>query len=98
MWTLENVKTDLHAFLGTIMIPIVLNVKSKFSRKMTTTTRTGTKLHNGRSRFQPVYAIEESVVIAIENFAREDNLSSVVTPTLSKEMIEQPNCLTRWLT
>ena len=50
---------------------------------------TGTKSYNGRGRLQPVFAVEESLVIAEENFAREENLSPVLIPTLSKDMGEQ---------
>ena len=49
----------------------------------------GPKSYNGRGRFQPVYAIEESAVNAAKNFAREENLTPVPIPTMSKDMNEQ---------
>ena len=49
----------------------------------------GPSSYNGRSRFQPVYAIDESLVVAAEIFAREENLPPVLIATLSKDMDEQ---------
>ena len=53
---------------------------------------TGPKSYYGRSRFQPVYAIERlrnQLDNAAEYFAREENLTPVLIPTKSKDMDEQ---------
>ena len=42
-----------------------------------------------RSRVHPVDAIGESLVTAAKNFAREENLTPVLIPTMSKDMDEQ---------
>ena len=48
-----------------------------------------TKPFNGRSRFQPVIRQRNQLVVAADNFLREQNLSSVLQSTLSKDMAEQ---------
>ena len=43
----------------------------------------------GEADFNQIFLLRNQVVIAAENFAREENLSQVVIPTMSKDMGEQ---------
>ena len=50
---------------------------------------TGPKSYNGRGRFQPVYALRNQLVNAAENFARDENVTPVPIPTMSRDIYEQ---------
>ena len=53
----------------------------------------------GEADFKQFLRLRNRLAIAAENIAREENLSTVLIPTMSKDMDEQlkPNWLTRWL-
>ena len=44
---------------------------------------------NGRNWFRPVYSTKKQLVVAADNFLREENLSPVLQSTLSKDIEEQ---------
>ena len=48
--------------------------------------------------FKQLMRLRNQLFISAENFAREENLSPVVMPTLSKTWMNNSNWLTRWLT
>ena len=50
-----------------------------------------TKLDNGRARFQSVFSTEESLVVAVRDFSKEENLPPVQVKLLAKDMGEQLN-------
>ena len=56
---------------------------------MTTKSSDCVKIYNGRGRFNQFMRLRNQLVNAAGNFAREEKLSAVLTPTVSKDMDEQ---------
>ena len=52
----------------------------------------------GEAGFNQFLQLRKQLVIATQNFTREEKLSLVLIPTISKDMDEQLKLLTRWLT
>ena len=61
----------------------------KFQKIWQQRVHTRSKSYNGRGRFQPVFLLRKQLVVAAENFAREENLSRLLIPLMSKVMDEQ---------
>ena len=90
MWTLASVKRDLHDFLGPKMTPY-LDIKLKvFKREEKNAEfRLRQNLSMGEAIFNHFIRQRNQLVVAADNFLREQNLSPVLQSTLSKDMEEQ---------
>ena len=60
MWTLAIAKTNLDDFFSPKFFQIFGCRTQSFQKKWQQRVPTGAKSYNGRDRFQPIYAIEES--------------------------------------
>ena len=90
MWTLANVKTDLDDFFGPKNDSNYLDVKLKVFRKDDKKEiRLVQNLTMGEAGFKQFMRLRNQLVNAAENFAREENLTPVLIPTMSKDMDEQ---------
>ena len=87
MWTLENVRTDLVNFLVPKMTPAtwILNLKRGDNRDFCVVQN----LTREEADFNWFIRLKNLLVIAAENFGREQNLSSLLIPTIAKDMDEQ---------
>ena len=89
MWTLANVKTDLDDFLGP-KNSNCLDVKLKVFRKDDKKEfRMVQNLRMGEVDFNQFMRLRNQLVNAAENFAREENLTPVLIPAMSKDMDQQ---------
>ena len=90
MWTLANVKTDLDDFFWSKNDSNYLVVKFKVFRKDDKKEfRLVQNLTMGEADFNQFMQLWNQLVNAAENFAREENLTPVLIPTMSSVMDEQ---------
>ena len=89
MWTLEPVKTDLVGFLGPKMTPNTRMLTLKCSSDDNRDFRLVQSLTMGEADFIRFIRLRNQLVIAAENFSGEEDLSSVLIPTMSNDMDEQ---------
>ena len=76
-------------FLGPKMTPTTWILNSKFSRRRQKRLSPDPNLRMGEADFNKFMRLRKQLVIAAGNFAREENLSPVLIPTMSKDMDEQ---------
>ena len=87
---MENAETDLEEFVGPKLITTIWTLHLKCSRETSTEFfRLVQKLTMGEADLNQFMRLTNHVVIAAENFGREENLSPFLIPTLSKDMDEQ---------
>ena len=91
MWTLASVKTDLDEFLGPKMTPTTWKFKLKVFKREDKNAefRLRQNLSMGEADFNQFIRQRSQLVVAADNFLREQNLSPVLQTTLSKDMEEQ---------
>ena len=96
MWILANAKTDLDDFLAPVIPSGEKNDSNRLDVKLKIFKKDGSKefrlvqkLTLGEANFKQFMRLRYQLAIAAENFAREDNLSPVLMPRLSKDMAEQ---------
>ena len=91
MWTLARVKTDLDDFLGPKTTPNIRIINQKCSREKTNMPSVvwGQNLSMGEADFNQFIRQRNQLVVAANNFLREQNLSPLPQSTLSKDMKEQ---------
>ena len=90
MWTLANVKTDSDNYLGPKNDSNYLDVKLKVFRKDDKKEfRLVQNLTMGEADFNQIMRLRNQLVNATENFAREENLTPVLIPKMSKDLDEQ---------
>ena len=90
MWTLASVKTDLDDFLGPKMTPTTCKLNKVFKREdKNVEFRLRQKLSMGEADFNQFIRQRNELVVAADNFLREQHLSPVLQSTLSKDMEEQ---------
>ena len=89
MWTLANTRTDLDDFLRPRLIPISWMQNSVIKKVDNKVFRLLQNLTEGVTDFNQFMRLTNQLVNAAENFAREEKLSPVVIPTMSKDMVEQ---------
>ena len=89
MWFLANVKTDLDNVLVQQRFQL-LGCKTQFFKKDDKKDfRIVQNLTMGEADFNQFMRLRNQPVNAAENFAREENLTSVLIPTLFRDMDEQ---------
>ena len=91
MWTLENAKTELNNFLGPNLRQLLVVKLKVFKRDDNRDIRLVQKLTVGEANFNQLKQLTNRLAIVAENFRRVENLSSVLIPTRSKDMVEQIN-------
>ena len=90
MWTLANVKTDLDNFSWSKNDSNSLDVKLKVFRKDDKKEfRLVQNLTMEEADFNQFMRLRNQLVNAAGNFAREENLTPVLIPTMSKDMDEK---------
>ena len=90
MWTWATVKTDLDYFLGPKKDSNCWDVKlKKFKKDDKKEFHLVQNLAMGEADFNQVIWLKNQLVIAAEIFAREETLTPVLIPTMSKGMDEQ---------
>ena len=90
MWTLANVKTDFDDFVGFKNDSNYLDVKLKVFRKNDKKEfRLAQNLTMRETDFDQFMPLRNQLVNAAKNFAREENLTLVLVPTMSRDMDEQ---------
>ena len=89
MWTLTSVKTDLDNFFwfknDSYYLDVKLKVFKKDDNKKLGLVQNLTKGERISNQFM---RLRRQLVIAAENFAREENSTPLLTPTMSKDMDE----------
>ena len=90
MWSLANFKTDVDSFFLVQKTFPPLGCKTQsIQERWQQRVPTGPRSYNGRGVFNQYIRLRNQPVIAAKNFAREENLSPVLIPTMSKDMDEQ---------
>ena len=89
MWVLANVNTDLDVFLRPICSSY-LDVKLKISKKDDKKEFGHVQsLSMGDADSNQFMRLRNQLIVAAENFVREENLPPVPIPIISKHMDEQ---------
>ena len=90
MWTSANARTDLDAFFWSKSDSNYLDVKLNVFKKVDNREfQPVQNLTMGEANFNQFMRLRNQLVIAAENNAKEENLSPVSVPTMSKNMHEQ---------
>ena len=100
MWTLARVKTDWDDFFWTKNDSNYLDIKLKVFKRDNKNAdfRLRQNLIIGEAYFNQFIRQRNQLVVAGDNFLREQNLSPVLQSTLSEDMEEHWRLFTRWLT
>ena len=90
MWTLANVETNLDFFSWSNNDSNYLDVKlENFKNDDNKEFRLVQNLTMGEADFNQFMRLRNQLVNAAENFVREESLTPVLIPTMSKDMDEQ---------
>ena len=91
MWTLASVRRVLDNFLGPTNDSNYLDIKLKAFKRETRNAEFQLRqnLSMGEADFNQFIRQRNQLVVAADNFLREQNLSPVLQSTLSKDMEEQ---------
>ena len=89
MWTLANGKTDLGNFLVQNWFHLFGCKIQSFHERWQQGFRLVKKLTMGEAEFNHLMRLRNQLVIAVEKIAKEENLSPLLIPTMSKDMNEQ---------
>ena len=91
MWTLASVKRDVDDFFWTKNDSKCLDIKLKLFKREDKKAefKLRQNLSMGEADFNQFIRQRNQLVVAADNFLREQNLSSVLQSTLSKDMEEQ---------
>ena len=88
MWALTYVESILDKYSWSKNDSNYFDVKHKVFKKMTKKIPDWWKILLGEADFNQIMRMRNHVVIAAENHGREDNLSRMLIPTMSKYMDE----------